>query len=79
MPQDEYYCPITSDDPVLKGWDEGAKEVTNMVRSNEVFDTEGEVVSLAKTGKKLSPAFLHLYHYTMAFRGIYEKLNLLGT
>ena len=50
--QDEYYCPITSDDPVLKGWDEGAKEVTNMVRSNEAFDAVGEVVFLAKTGKK---------------------------
>ena len=77
--QDEYYCPITSDDPVLKGWDEGAKEVTNMVRSNEAFDAVGEVVFLAKTGKILSSAFINLYHYTMLFRGIYDKLNLLGT
>ena len=77
--QDEYYCPITSDDPVLKGWDEGAKEVSNMVRSTEALDAEGEVVSLAKTGKKLSSAFLNVYHHTMLFRGIYDKLNMLGT
>ena len=58
--QDEYYCPITSDKPVLKGWQKGAKEFTNMVRCNGIDDMEDEVVFLAKTGKKPIRSFFFL-------------------
>ena len=50
--QDEYYCPVTSDKPTLKGLVKGAREVNNMVRQIKA-DGVGEVACLTKKGKKL--------------------------
>ena len=52
--QDEYRIQISSDTPVLRGWDMGAQEVNNMERHHRMEES-GEVVAfLLKPGKKFT-------------------------
>ena len=46
-----YYTPIASEDPQLKGWAKGAKDVRDVVRRVEVDDEGQEVVLITKIGK----------------------------
>ena len=58
--QDEYHCPITSGNPVLSGWEKGARDVMNMARWDGVDDNEEDIVFLTKTGKKPFHYYLFL-------------------
>ena len=52
--QDVYRTPISSDKPVLRGWDMGAQDVNNMERYHRMEDSGEEVAFLVKPGKKFA-------------------------
>ena len=54
LSQDEYQTLISSDTPVLRGWDMGAQEVNNMERHHRMEESGEEVAFLLNPGKKFT-------------------------